>query len=119
MVFATVSKIADPNEPARIAANVAVGMGFIGAGIIMHDKQGSVHGLTTAATLWLTAAIGLAIGYEDYLVAVIAMIAAYAILKLPHIGEKRENVPHLANQTDASDIKGYASKAATKKPNKK
>jgi putative Mg2+ transporter-C (MgtC) family protein len=48
----------------RISANVISGVGFIGAGAIMRSERGqSVHGLTTAATLWSTAAIGVAIGY--------------------------------------------------------
>jgi putative Mg2+ transporter-C (MgtC) family protein len=99
MLFTIISKTVDPLSTSRIAANVVVGMGFLGAGIIMHDK-GSVHGLTTSATLWLVAAIGVAIGYGFFLMAVITTIAAFAVLKLPHIGEegalKQHSAPAIA-----------------------
>lgn len=49
------------SDPARIAAQIVTGIGFLGAGTILH-LRGSVHGLTTAATLWVTAAIGVAVG---------------------------------------------------------
>ena len=48
-------------DPARIAAGVITGIGFLGAGTIMREKEG-VKGLTTAASLWLVAGIGLAVG---------------------------------------------------------
>jgi putative Mg2+ transporter-C (MgtC) family protein len=86
MLFTLVSRYVDVNSTSRIAANVVVGIGFLGAGMIMHER-GSVHGLTTSATIWLVAAIGVAIGYGFYIIAVIATIAAFAVLKLPHIGE--------------------------------
>jgi putative Mg2+ transporter-C (MgtC) family protein len=55
----------------RLAAAVITGMGFIGAGTII-QSQGMVHGLTTAATLWTVAGLGLAVGAGYYLIAVIA-----------------------------------------------
>jgi putative Mg2+ transporter-C (MgtC) family protein len=55
----------------RIAAAVITGMGFIGAGTII-QSQGAVHGLTTAATLWTVAGVGLVIGAGYYLIAVIS-----------------------------------------------
>lgn len=54
-----------PADPGRIAAQVVSGIGFIGAGTILFAR-GSVVGLTTAATLWVVAAIGLAIGADMY-----------------------------------------------------
>ena len=48
-------------DPSRIAAGVITGIGFLGAGTIIRDTEG-VHGLTTAASLWVVAAIGLAVG---------------------------------------------------------
>jgi putative Mg2+ transporter-C (MgtC) family protein len=48
-------------DPTRIAAQIVTGVGFLGAGTIIHER-GSVTGLTTAATLWVVAAIGLAVG---------------------------------------------------------
>lgn len=56
-----VHAIGIPHDPSRIAAGVITGVGFLGAGAIMKD-QGRTHGLTTAATIWISAALGLAVG---------------------------------------------------------
>lgn len=57
----------------RIASNIVTGIGFIGAGVIF--KEGiSVKGLTTAALIWITAALGMAVGYNDYPVAIVVTI---------------------------------------------
>ena len=54
--------MAGPNgDPARIAAQIVTGVGFLGAGTILHDR-GAITGLTSAATIWLVAAIGVALG---------------------------------------------------------
>ena len=54
----------------RIASNIVTGIGFIGAGVIF--KEGiSVNGLTTAALIWITAALGMAIGYHNYPIAIV------------------------------------------------
>ena len=62
------------HDPARVAAQIVTGIGFVGAGAILHMRR-SVQGLTTAASLWVTAAIGLAVG-----VGMLAMSAATAVL---------------------------------------
>ncbi len=67
-------------DPSRIAAQVISGIGFIGAGTILFLKQGTVHGLTTAAGLWTVAAIGLATGGGMYFAAGITTLAALIIL---------------------------------------
>lgn len=55
-------------DPARIAAQIVVGIGFLGAGVIL--KHGvTIRGLTTAATLWIVSAIGMAVGFGQYTVA--------------------------------------------------
>lgn len=54
------------NDPARVAANIVSGIGFLGAGAIMRE-EGRVAGLTTAATIWLAAAMGMGIGSGQYL----------------------------------------------------
>jgi putative Mg2+ transporter-C (MgtC) family protein len=59
----------EPADPARIAAQVVSGIGFIGAGTILLER-GGVVGLTTAATLWVVAAIGLAVGMGAYVEAI-------------------------------------------------
>lgn len=70
----------------RVAAAVVVGVGFIGAGVIFRGRQEEeVAGLTTAATIWITAAIGLAAGAGMYLVSVIATAITVGVLLLPKI----------------------------------
>ena len=65
----------------RIAQNVLTGIGFLGAGTILHMREGVVSGLTTAATLWVCAVIGLAIGCGFYsggiLTTVLVLLALY------------------------------------------
>jgi putative Mg2+ transporter-C (MgtC) family protein len=70
----------------RVAAGVVVGVGFIGAGVILRgQREEEVAGLTTAATIWVTAAIGLAAGAGMYLPSVIATAVIVGILLLPKI----------------------------------
>ena len=64
---------AAPVDPTRIAAQIVTGIGFLGAGAIIHYGT-SVKGLTTAASLWATAAIGLAAGTAQYLLAAVATV---------------------------------------------
>ncbi|MBC7345752.1 MAG: MgtC/SapB family protein, partial [Clostridia bacterium] len=68
-------------DPARLAAQVVTGMGFIGAGAIW--REGSwVRGLTTASTLWVSSALGLALGIGLYIPATVTLILAYCTLQL-------------------------------------
>jgi putative Mg2+ transporter-C (MgtC) family protein len=68
-------------DPQRIAAQVVSGIGFIGAGAIMHHK-GNIVGLTTAATIWVVAAIGVTIGYGYPVVATIFTLTILSVLRL-------------------------------------
>lgn len=71
-------------DPSRIAAQVVTGIGFLGGGIIF--RQGDyVTGLTTAATLWATAAVGLAIAFGFYFVGTFTAILIYLLLYLPRL----------------------------------
>jgi len=72
------TRLALDKDPTRIAANIVTGIGFLGAGVILRD-QGRVIGLTTAATIWLTAAIGMGIGGGEYAVS-FAMLGASLIV---------------------------------------
>lgn len=70
----------------RVAAGVVVGIGFIGAGVIFRGLGGEgVAGLTTAASIWATAAIGLAAGAGMYLISVIATAVIVGVLFLPKV----------------------------------
>lgn len=66
-------------DPSRIASQVVVGIGFIGAGLIVFH-QSRVKGLTTAAGLWVSAAIGMAVAYKMYSIAVFATLITIFIL---------------------------------------
>ena len=68
-------------DPARIAAGIVTGIGFIGAGSIIAEK-GHVHGITTAASLWCVAAIGLAVGVGAYVLAVVSSALVFGVLWL-------------------------------------
>lgn len=62
------ARLAVNSDPNRIAANIVTGIGFLGAGVILREG-GRIVGLTTAATIWLTASIGMGIGSGYYLLA--------------------------------------------------
>lgn len=75
-------------DPARLAAQVISGIGFLGAGTIM--KTGvSIKGLTTAATLWVVAGIGLAIGAGFYYPAILTCALVFLALKILNLVEHR------------------------------
>lgn len=71
-------------DASRIAAGVVAGIGFLGAGTIMRRGEGIVEGLTTAATIWAVAAIGLAAGSGLYLITGVTTAIVVGILFLPH-----------------------------------
>ena len=71
-------------DPARVAAGVVAGIGFIGAGAIIRREGGIVEGLTTAATIWAVAAIGLAAGAGLYIVSAVTTAVVSIVLLLPH-----------------------------------
>ncbi len=70
-----------PNEAARIVAGIATGIGFLGAGTIFKSRN-DVQGLTTAASVWAVAAVGLAVGFGYYLMTAIAVVLVLIILHL-------------------------------------
>lgn len=71
----------DKADPSRVAAQIVVGIGFIGAGAILHSRS-SVTGLTTAASIWATAAIGTAAGVGLYFLTVLTTVVVLAVLQL-------------------------------------
>lgn len=71
----------------RIAQNVLTGIGFLGAGTILHLKEGLVSGLTTAATLWVAAVIGLAAGCGFYSGALLTTVLVMLVLYLMNLLE--------------------------------
>lgn len=78
-------KIAGNMDPGRIAAQVVTGVGFLGAGVILH-RQGQVRGLTTASTIWIAAALGIGVGVGYILYALIAAtLAVFVLWGLPQV----------------------------------
>lgn len=67
-------------DPARIAAQIVAGVGFLGAGSILRDGN-KISGLTTAAGIWLVAAVGMAVGYGQYFIGAVAT-ASVLILQI-------------------------------------
>ncbi|MFC2012988.1 MgtC/SapB family protein [Chloroflexota bacterium] len=72
------------SDPSRVAAGVLVGVGFLGAGVIIRTSGGDLAGLTTAATIWAAAGIGLAVGSGMYVAAAVATVLILIVLYIPH-----------------------------------
>jgi len=70
-------------DPTRISAQVVSGIGFLGAGIIFKENN-RIKGMTTAANIWFAAAIGLAVAYSMYLIAIFTSFVALILLSLNH-----------------------------------
>jgi putative Mg2+ transporter-C (MgtC) family protein len=90
----------------RVVANIVTGIGFLGAGIIFREG-GTVRGITTAATVWAVAAIGVAIGVELYLVALVATPLVFVILEMRPLSEylsgRREDLPFRHRPRSSAD----------------
>jgi len=84
-LFTVISVYGFGADPARVAAGIVTGVGFLGAGaIIMRRGEGTVEGLTTATTIWAVAGVGLAAGVGMYLIAAVATALILGVLYLPH-----------------------------------
>ena len=77
-LFTEISQLLGGND--RVAAQIVTGIGFIGAGLIFREGY-SVRGITTAATIWAVAAMGMAIGVELYIVAISGAVLLFLVLE--------------------------------------
>lgn len=86
-------------DPSRIASQIVVGVGFIGAGLIVFHSE-RVRGLTTAAGLWVSAAIGMAIGFRLYRIGIFTTILTLAVFVILWIFEQKviDRADHLRKQ---------------------
>lgn len=99
-VFGLISShVTGGSNPHVISAGVVTGVGFLGAGVILRE-QGRIVGLTTAATLWSTASVGLAIAYGMYTLGALAALIVFALLSVHHLprwnrlkGKNKNNPP--------------------------
>ncbi len=69
-------------ESSRVVQGLVTGMGFLGAGIILHSAGGQIHGLTTAAGLWAVGGVGIVVGSGRLLLAVLLTVLIYAFVAL-------------------------------------
>jgi len=83
MLFTFMSSIVDPNSQSRIAAQIVTGIGFLGAGLIIKDGS-SVRNLTTAASIWASGAVGMAFGYDFYVIGFMVAITVMLVPRIPH-----------------------------------
>ena len=110
-VFTILSaKLGFPGSPDRVASNILTGVGFIGAGVIFKNDY-TIDGITTAASIWIASAIGMAVGMSNYLLAFTALAGSLVVLvaleliekKIEDVNDKRlytiyfyeEKAPHL------------------------
>ena len=95
-------------DPTRIAAQIVTGVGFLGAGTILHSK-GYVTGLTSAATIWLVAAIGMAVGagaiYEASGAALLVILVLAVLGRVEAYLRTQQEVTHLALEVEADPEK--------------
>lgn len=88
----------------RLAAQVVSGIGFLGAGMIIVKNGNMVTGLTTAAGMWATAAIGIALGYGFYSGAIIATVACFITAAfLSRLERRRKETAHIYVEVDLSN----------------
>ena len=90
-------------DPGRIAAQVVTGIGFLGAGTILHSR-GQITGLTSAATIWVVAALGLTIGAGHYVEALGASVTTIVVLMgMGWVEARFLNLPSLPNGVPSED----------------
>ncbi len=89
MIFTYISSTLFSNSSPIIAAQIVTGVGFLGAGIIMKQKAGKVSNLTTAASIWFSASIGMALGFGMYAISVMAVIYSVFVPRIPHMSVKK------------------------------
>jgi putative Mg2+ transporter-C (MgtC) family protein len=92
------------DDPARIAAQIVTGIGFLGAGIILKAQSGHVQNLTTAASIWMSAAIGMAFGFGMYFVGIVGTVVAIFLSWLPHIKPTQKRPTVYYNEDKAARI---------------
>ncbi len=78
-IFTELSMIISPSSPDRIASTIVTGIGFLGAGVIFKDGL-TITGITTATTIWISAALGMAVGAGEYFMALVGMVIILIVL---------------------------------------
>ncbi|OGH93880.1 MAG: hypothetical protein A2538_02875 [Candidatus Magasanikbacteria bacterium RIFOXYD2_FULL_41_14] len=89
-LFTILSLTAFDGYTAQVAAGIVTGIGFLGVGTILH-KQNHIEGLTTAAGLWMAAAIGMAVGVQYFILSIASTILMFLVLQIDDHRFKKEN----------------------------
>lgn len=84
-------------DPSRVISQIVVGVGFIGAGLIIFQEN-KIRGLTTAAEMWVVAAIGATVGLNLYIVAIFSTIFVLTVLSLTRLLNLEEKIEKLAKR---------------------
>ena len=102
-LFTALSYHAFPSgDPTRIASTVVTGIGFLGAGTII-QRNDHAHELTTAASIWATAAVGMAVGTMSWLIAIIGTIIIWTILVVIRKFEHEKSEPERDSALNVGD----------------
>jgi putative Mg2+ transporter-C (MgtC) family protein len=89
-IVGLILSVGDPSAPSRVLQGITAGIGFIGAGVIMRrPEENDVHGLTTAAAIWVVAAIGVAVGAGLWRTGLIVLALALFILVVGEVIDRR------------------------------
>ena len=82
--------------PERLAAQIVSGVGFIGAGVIWRERGELLHGITTAAGIWIAAAVGMALALDFYLIALVTTVLTMMIFAKGHpVKKAKKNISKL------------------------
>ena len=104
MIFSFLSAQVDPNSTSRIAAQIVSGIGFLGAGVILkgeiegrtdseiRSKSNKVLNLTTAASIWFSGAIGMAIGFNYHFIALVSIGFVVLVSRIPSLGKTKNKI---------------------------
>lgn len=91
------------DSEARMTANLLTGIGFLGAGVVLQRKT-SVHGLTTAASIWMVAIVGIVVGYELYILAIgSTLLFTFVLSVIPRLESGKNGHPAKHTATDKHD----------------
>jgi putative Mg2+ transporter-C (MgtC) family protein len=98
--------VSDPNAIGRIIQGILTGIGFLGAGVILRDAGGHVSGLTTAATIWVCAALGIVCGLGYWSIVGISVGLTLAVLLFGEAFERVAERIFKRNRPEPSDHEG-------------
>jgi putative Mg2+ transporter-C (MgtC) family protein len=107
-LFTDVSVLFVASDESRVAAQIVSGIGFLGAGVILREGY-SVRGITTAATIWAAAAVGMATGLSLYVVAVLGAAFIFMVLEARpltrRINDRLRHVTSELHENDTNEVR--------------